>query len=120
MRKTIVLTFTAAALLMAAAVALDTYGREDSEPRMPAWGGVQFVMAECSAGSLHPWENPSFLPGLLSLSVFIAGVMLWQSEANAQAQRLLGLGLEAWPPERIARAAAVNIRAGGAPPVTSR
>lgn len=105
MRKTIVLTFTAAALLMAAAFALGICGREIFEGQMQAVDGLpRFSMYECydCGAMMESWEKAAVVAFLLGLSFVIAGAMLWQAETPAPSQRLLVLGLNAGTPRGVA------------------
>jgi hypothetical protein len=96
MKKSIVLTFTAACLLMAAAVALVIYGQDIFEgQRWAAAEGVpKFSMTECYYPPLKPWERASLACGFLSFSVTVAGAMLWDAETRPQPPRVSVLGLD--------------------------
>jgi hypothetical protein len=108
MKKTIVLTFTAAALLMAAAVALDAYGSEIFDSQWAAAEGLpRFVIYDCFGEQLRSWESPSLVCGWLSIVLSTAGVKLCGGELRARRQRASLLGLDAGTPRRMARAAAL-------------
>lgn len=93
MRRSIVLIFAAAALLMVAAVALNIYGREIFEPRRAAAEGLpEFSMSECYSPELKPWEKASLACGWLSIALSTAGAMLWGTELCARRQHVLLLG----------------------------
>lgn len=80
MRRTIVLTFTAAALLFVAGVALESYGREIFERHRWASGELPtFWMPECYGGGcglMQSWEKAAGVAWLLALALFIAGMRL--------------------------------------------
>ena len=120
MGRTIALTFTAAALLMAAGLALNSYGREIFEGGQAAAEELpRFSIPECygGCGEMESWEKAAGVAWLLALAVFIAGAMLWQAETPAPTQRILVLGLNAGAPRRVARAASpvvIKAHANGA------
>jgi hypothetical protein len=119
MRRTIVLTFVAAALLIVAGVALNSYGREIFEGERAAAGGLpRFSMDECyGCGMMESWEKAAGVAWLLALSLFIAGVKLSADEPRPP-HRVSMLGLRAGPSRRRAfraaspakSAAVVNVR----------
>ena len=107
MRRTIVLTFTGAALLMVASVALNSYGREIFEGEQAAARGLPEFSIDCyGCGMMESWEKAAGVAFLLGLSFVIAGAMLWQAETDAPTERLLVLGLDAGASRRVASAPA--------------
>ena len=118
MRKTIVLTFVAAALLMAASVALDSYGREIFEDQRSAAGDLpRFTVYDCESVLLESWKKPAVVFRLLAFSLLIAGVRLSRSEPPTASV----LGLDTGASRRVVRRASpmqsaviVNVRADAA------
>jgi hypothetical protein len=119
MRRSIVLTFVAAALLIVAGVALNSYGRELFEGEQAAAGGVPGFTMDCYGcyGMMESWEKAAGVAWLLALSLFIAGVKLSADEPQPP-HRVSMLGLRAGPSRRRAvrtvspmkSAAVVNVR----------
>jgi hypothetical protein len=129
MRKTIVLTFTAAALLFAAGLALDSYGREIFEGQRAAEvaaGLRQYWIPECygDCEPLESWEKAAGVAWLLALSLLIAGIKL--SADPPPPYRVSMLGLHAGPSRRRAvravlpakSAVVVNVRARATRPAS--
>jgi hypothetical protein len=94
MNKTIALTFTAAALLLAASFALNIYGHHAVESQRAAFrlNGLPTYYDHYET-RLDSWERASGLIGLLAVSVTAAGAMLWHKEMWPQAGRGSILGL---------------------------
>jgi hypothetical protein len=110
MTRTIVLTFTAAVLLMAAAVALGAYGRDSFEHhRAAAEEVLPLTIYECfDCDLLNSWEKAADVTWLLALGVLIAGIKLSAAETQPP-HRVSMLGLHASMPRRIVRADATRL-----------
>lgn len=104
MNKTIKLTFAAAALLMAMAMATHIFGYH-SDAAQRAAERMRRYCDHCETG-LESWERASGLLGLLAVSVSIAGGILWDREMQPQALRRSVLGLDEIASRRAFRAAA--------------
>jgi len=105
MKKTIILVFTAAALLMVAAVTLDSYGRDVYKYHMAA--AADLLPPLYRHPLLESWERAADVTWLLALGVLVAGIKL--SAEPQPAHRVSMLGLRAGPPGRIARAASPSV-----------
>lgn len=103
MRKTIVLTFTAAVLLMAAASTLELHGRNVYEYHMAAVGSPSFTWHEYHHPLLESWDRVSDVVWLLSLGVLVAGLMLSAAEPTPP-HHVSMLGLDAGARRRSVRA----------------
>jgi hypothetical protein len=104
MRKTVVLVFTAAALLMAAAVALEQHGRDADHYHRAA-------LDDLPPFYIHPlqesWERAADAAWLLAVGVLFAGIRLSADEPQPP-HRVSMLGLPAGGRRRIARADAAR------------
>ena len=125
MRKTIVLTYTAAALLMAAAVALNSHGHDTYEYHMAAAGdSPTFMMLAYHHPLLESWERAADVAWLLALGVLIAGIKLSAGEPPPP-HRVSMLGLHAVAPRHVVReappaqsAVVINAHADAARPLS--
>lgn len=103
MRKTIVLVFVAAALLMAAAVALEQQGRDTDEYHWAAFEALPPFY-------IHPlqdfWERAADAAWVLAIGLLAAGIKL--SAAGTPAHRVSMLGLHAGARRRVAHADAAR------------
>ena len=109
MRRTIVLTFTAAALLIVAALALNSYGREIFEGERAAEESARYWMDECfGCREMEPWEKAAGIAWLMALGVLTAGIKL-SADAPLPPHRVSMLGLRTVAPGRVARAAAARL-----------
>ena len=110
MRRAIVLTFTAAALLFAAGMALEGYGREIFEGRRAAAEELsRFSMDECfHCRKMESWEKAAGVAWLLGVGVLVAGIKL-SADGPRLPHRISMLGLDADAPRRVVRADAVRL-----------
>jgi hypothetical protein len=108
MKKTIGLTFAAAAVLLATSIAIDFYGQHVVASQRAAMRDLQELAIYCDhcETGLESWDRASALVGFLAFSVSIAGWMLWHKEAQPQAGRSSILGLDDVAPRRIFSVAA--------------
>lgn len=102
MNKTIALTFTAAAVLLAASFAVNIYGDYVVESQRRDVPELRIYCDRCDTG-LESWERAAGLIGLLSFSLTAAGAMLWHSEEQSMARQISVLGLEEKAARRIVR-----------------
>ena len=110
MRKTIVLTFTAAALLFAAGVALNSYGRELFEGEQAAARGLPGFSMDCyGCRMMESWEKAACVAWLLALSLLIAGIKL-SAHPPQPPHRVSMLGLHAGPSRRRAVRAVLPVK----------
>ena len=124
MKKTIVLTFTAAALLIVAGVALNSYGRELFAGEQAAAEGLPRFSMDCyGCGMMESWEKAAGVAWLLALSLFIAGVRL--VSVASEPRHVSMLRLDAGASSRVARAVSpaqravvANIRTAAARPLS--